>query len=78
MVAMATTTFAQLAWMVAWCGALGVVTAGLTVVALRVVRFDEVPRHVQRRVRWWSAHNAAFLLASAAATGAGLIGLAVS
>jgi hypothetical protein len=75
---MGTTTFAQVAWMVAWFGALGVVVAGLNVFALRVVRFDEVPGHVQCRIRWWTANNMAFLAASAALTVVGLIGLAAS
>jgi hypothetical protein len=71
-----TTTFAELAAMVAWFGALGMVVAVLSVVALRVVRFDEMPGHVRCRIRWWSAHHAGFLLASAVLTAAGLVALA--
>jgi hypothetical protein len=59
-------------------GALGIITAALNIVSLRVVRVDEVPGCVQSRIRWWSAHNSAFLLISAAVTAAGLATLAAA
>jgi hypothetical protein len=62
------TTLAQAAQTVAGLGALGVVTAALNVVALRVVRVDDVPGCVRPRILWWSAHNPAFLALSAAVT----------
>jgi hypothetical protein len=68
----------QLAQTVAWLGALGVGTAACTIVALRLVRADEVPGWVQARIRFWTAHNPAFLLVSAAVTVAGLAVLAVA
>jgi hypothetical protein len=71
------TTFGQVAELVAGFGALGVLTATLNLFALRVVRIDEVPGCVQARIRWWSAHNPAFLLASAAVTVAGLVMMAL-
>jgi hypothetical protein len=75
---METTTFAQLAAMVAGLGVLGVVVAALNLVALRVVRVDEVPSCVQGRIRWWSTHNSAFLLISAVVGGVGLAALATA
>lgn len=72
------TTLAQLAETVAGLSALGVVTAGLNLVALRLVRVDEVPGCVQARVRWWSAHNTAFLVISAAVMVVGLVLLGIS
>jgi hypothetical protein len=59
-------------------GALGVITAALNIVSLRVVRVDEVPGCVQARIRWWSAHNSAFLLISSAVTAVGLLTLAAA
>jgi hypothetical protein len=59
-------------------GALGIITAALNIVSLRVVRVDEVPGCVQARIRWWSAHNSAFLLISAAVTAIGLATLAAA
>jgi hypothetical protein len=53
-------------------GVIGVLTAALNVVALRLVRVDDVPGFVRARIRWWSAHNAAFLLVSAVVAAAGL------
>jgi hypothetical protein len=67
------TTFAQVAETVAGLGALGVLTATLNLFALRVVRIEEVPGCVQPRIRWWCAHNPAFLRVSAAVTVAGLV-----
>ncbi|WP_203713899.1 hypothetical protein [Asanoa siamensis] len=67
------TTFAQVAEVVAGFGALGLLTGVLNVVALRAVRIDEVPGCVQPRIRWWCAHNPAFLRVSAAVTVAGLV-----
>ena len=67
------TTFAQVAETVAGLGALGVLTGALNLVALRVVRIDEVPGCVQARIRWWSSHNPVFLLTSVAVTVAGLV-----
>jgi len=69
---------AQVAQTVARLGALGVVIAALNVVALRVVRVDEVPGCVQARIRWWSAHNPAFLVVSAVVTVVGLATLAAT
>jgi len=66
------TALVQLAETLAGIGALGVITAVLNVVALRVVRVDEVPGCVQGRIRWWSAHNSAFLVVSAVVTAVGL------
>jgi len=71
------TTFGQVAELVAGLGALGVLTATLNLFALRVVRIDEVPGCVQARIRWWSAHNPAFLLVSAGVTVAGLVMMAL-
>ena len=59
-------------------GAIGVLTAGLNVVALRLVRVDEVPGCVRARIRWWSAHNPAFLLISAVVAAVGLTTLATA
>jgi hypothetical protein len=67
------TTFAQVAGMVAALGALGLLTGAVNLFALRVVRVDEVPCCVRPRIRWWSSHNPAFLLTSAAVTLAGLV-----
>jgi hypothetical protein len=72
------TTLAQLAETVAGFGALGVVTATLNLVALRVVRVDEVPGCVQARIRWWSAHNSTFLVVSVVVTVVGLALLAAT
>jgi hypothetical protein len=72
------TTLAQAAQTVAGLGALGVVTAALNVVALRVVRVDEVPRYVQGRIRWWSEHNPAFLALSLVVTVIGVVVLGVA
>jgi len=66
------TTLAQLAGTMAGLGAVGVATGALNLVALRVVRVDEVPGCVQPRIRWWSAHNPAFLVISAVLTVVGL------
>jgi hypothetical protein len=63
---------AQLAETLIGFGLLGVITAALNLVALRVVRVDEVPGCARARIRWWSAHNAAFFMISAAVTAAGL------
>ena len=51
---------------------IGVLTAALNAVALRLVRVDEVPGCMRARIRWWSAHNPAFLLVSAIVAAAGL------
>lgn len=72
------TTFAQVAETVAGLGALGLLTGVLNLLALRVVRVDEVPGCVQARIRWWSDHNPAFLLTSAAVTAAGLVMMIVA
>jgi len=69
---------AQLAEALTRIGALGVITAMLNVVALRTVRIDEVPSCAQARIRWWSAHNSAFLMISAAVTAVGLTILAAA
>jgi len=66
----------ELAGMVVWFGALGMLVAALNVVALRVVRPDEVPGYVRCRIEWWSAHTSAFLAGSALLALAGLCGLA--
>ena len=73
-----TTTFVQVAQLVAGLGALGLLTATLNLFALRVVRIDEVPVCVQPRIRWWSHHNPAVLLASAGVTVAGLVMMAAA
>ena len=57
---------------VAWFGALGLVLAGLNVVALKVVRPDDVPGYLRVRIRWWTAHNPALMLGSAVLGTAGL------
>jgi hypothetical protein len=72
------TTLAQLAETMAVLGAVGVATGALNLVALRVVRLDEVPGCVQPRIRWWSAHNPAFLVISAVLTVVGLATLAAT
>jgi hypothetical protein len=66
----------ELAGMVVWFGALGMIVAALNIVALRIVRPDEVPGYVRCRIEWWSAHNSTFLLGSALLALAGLVGLA--
>jgi len=73
---MAQSVLVQLAQTAAWFGALGVTTAMLNLVALRVVCYDEVPVWVQARIRWWHAHNPAFLVGSAVVLTAGLLTLA--
>jgi hypothetical protein len=72
------TALAQAAATVAGIGALSLVTALLNVVALRAVRVDDLPGCVQGRIRWWGAHNSAFLVISAVLTAAGLAGLAAT
>lgn len=72
------TALAQLAQTLIAFGMLGIITAMLNVVALRVVRIDEVPGYVQARIRWWSAHNSAFLVVSAVVTAVGLAILAAA
>jgi hypothetical protein len=57
-------------------GALGLGTALLNVLALRVVPADEVPGWVQVRIRWWRAHNGTFLVSSAGVLALGLALLA--
>ena len=57
---------------VAWFGALGLVLAGLNVVALKVVRPDDVPGYVRVRIRWWTAHNPALMVGSTVLGAAGL------
>jgi hypothetical protein len=63
--------------MMALIGVLGLVLAGLNVVALRLVRTEDVPAYVQGRIRFWTAHNPAFLLGSAVLGAAGLTWLFV-
>jgi hypothetical protein len=58
------TTLAELAVMLAWFGALGMVVAVLNIVALHLVRLDDVPGYVRARIRWWSNHNWPFFLIS--------------
>jgi len=72
------TTLAQLGEALARLGAFGLGVAVLNVFALRVVRADEVPGWVQTRIRWWSAHNLAFLVLSAAVLAVGLGTLAAA
>jgi hypothetical protein len=62
----------EVAETVAWFGALGLVLAALNVVALKLVRPDDVPGYVLVRIRWWTAHNPAFMLGSAILGAAGL------
>jgi hypothetical protein len=61
-----------------WFGAIGVAIGAMNICALRTVRIEDVPRCVQGRIRWWSAHNSAFLLSSACllAVGLGVLALA--
>jgi hypothetical protein len=68
----------QLAQVMAWLGTLCLGTAAVTVVALRVVRADEVPGWVRARIRFWTSYNPPFLLISAVVTVAGLGLLAAS
>jgi hypothetical protein len=75
---MESTTFADLAGMLAGFGAIGVAVAAVNVFALRMVRIEEVPRCVQGRIRWWGAHNSAFLLACVALTAVSLGALAIA
>jgi hypothetical protein len=72
------TALTQAAQTVAGLGALSLLTAALNLVALRVVRVDEVPGCVRARIRWWSAHNPAFLVVSAVVTAVGLATLAAT
>ena len=67
----------ELAEAVAWFGALGLVLAALNVVALKVVRPDEVPGYVLVRIRWWTAHNPALMMGSAVLGAAGLAWLVI-
>jgi hypothetical protein len=75
---MEATTFAELAGMLAGVGAIGVAIAAVNVFALRMVRIEEIPRCVQGRIRWWGAHNSAFLLACAVLTAISLGALAIA
>jgi hypothetical protein len=75
---MAMSALTQLAETMAVLGALGLVIAMLNLVALRVVRVDEVPGCVQPRIRWWGAHNTAFLMLSAAVAAVGVAILAAT
>jgi len=75
---MSRTTLLQLAETMARLGALGVGTAMLNLVALRVVRDEEVPGWVRARIRWWHAHNPALLVGSAVVMAAGLVTLATA
>jgi hypothetical protein len=59
-------------------GALGLGTALVNVIALRVVRADEVPGWAQVRIRWWNEHNPAFLAVSAVVMVVGLALLATA
>lgn len=72
------TVLAQLAETMAGFGALGLATAALNVVALRVVRVEEVPGCLEARIRWWSAYNSAFFVVSAVLTALGLAGTAAT
>ena len=72
------TTFVLVARTVAEFGAIGVAVGLLNVFALRMARLDEVPGPMRGRIRWWSAHNPAFLTVSALVAVAGLGMLAVS
>ncbi|WP_433220862.1 hypothetical protein ACQP00_18975 [Dactylosporangium sp. CS-047395] len=54
-------------------GGVGVVTAVLNAVALRLVRVDEVPGWLQVRISWWRAHNRTLLLLSAVTAGVGVV-----
>ncbi|MCO8277082.1 hypothetical protein M1L60_41555 [Actinoplanes sp. TRM 88003] len=67
----------ELATLVALLGVAGMVLAALTVVALRVVRPDDCPAYVRGRIRWWTAHNTAFLTASTLVAVAGLAALTI-
>jgi hypothetical protein len=78
MLGMEPATLARVAETVAGLGAVGIVTAVLNLVALRVVRVDEVPGCVQGRIRWWSAHNPALLVVSVMVTVVGLAVLAAT
>jgi hypothetical protein len=55
-----------------WFGVIGVAVAAMNILALRTIRIEDVPRCVQGRIRWWSAHNSAFLLGSAGLVVVGL------
>ena len=68
----------ELAETVAWFGALGLVLAGLNVIALKVVQPDDVPGYVRVRIRWWTAHNPAFLVGSAVLGAVGLAWLLIA
>lgn len=59
-------------------GTLGLGTALLNIVALRLVRADEAPGWLQARIRWWTAHNTTFLVISAAVLAIGLVILATT
>jgi hypothetical protein len=65
----------SIAQAVAGFGALALVVAVINVLALRVVEVEDVPACVQGRIRWWGAHNAAFLVGSTAVTAVGTITL---
>ena len=61
-----------------WFGAIGIAIGAMNICALRAVRIEDVPRCVQGRIRWWSAHNSAFLLSSVAVLAVGLGALALT
>ena len=58
-------------------GAIGVLAATANLFALRGLDIEEVPGCVRARVRWWGAHTAAVMVASAAMTVAGVVALVV-
>jgi hypothetical protein len=66
------TTLEQVARMVAQFGAIGLGVGVLNIVALRLVRLEEVPGPMRGRIRWWTLHNPAFLAVSGLVLVAGL------
>ena len=66
------TTLVLVARAVAEFGAIGVAVGVLNLFALRIVRMEEVPGPMRGRIRWWTAHNPAFLAVSALIAVAGL------
>ena len=69
---------AEVAGTLARFGLIGTAVAVVNIFALRVVRLDEVPRRARGRIRWWSAHNRAFLFGSTALTLISLGALAIA
>ncbi|MBL7255653.1 hypothetical protein [Paractinoplanes lichenicola] len=72
---MESSSWVEVAGVVTWFGVLGMIVTALAVVAVRLVRAQDVPAYVQGRARWWAAHNVGFLVASLVVTVGGICAL---